>query len=63
MKRANPAQLSQPLEVANTLVKHGIRFVCMPVVDEADGANLASQASERLEHLAFIAEAAEVSNG
>lgn len=63
MKRANPAQLRQSLEVANALVKHGIRFVCMPVVDEADGANLAGQASERLERLAFIAEAAEVSNG
>lgn len=59
MKRANPAQLRQSLEVANTLVKHGIRFVCMPVVDEADGMNLASQATERMERIASIAEAAE----
>ncbi|QGF94494.1 DUF1382 family protein [Pseudomonas sp. CFSAN084952] len=59
MKRANPAQLRQSLEVANTLVKHGIRFVCMPVVDEADGVNLSSQAAERLERMALIAEAAE----
>jgi hypothetical protein len=59
MKRANPAQLSQSLEVANTMVKHGIRFVCMPVVDEADGVNLSSQAAERLERMALIAEAAE----
>ena len=59
MKRANPAQLRQSLEVANTLVKHGIRFVCMPVVDEADGMNLARQAAERLERMALIAEAAE----
>ena len=59
MKRANPAQLHQSLEVANTLVKHGIRFVCMPVVDEADGMNLASQAAERLERMAVIAEAGE----
>lgn len=59
MKRANPAQLRQSLEVANTLVKHGIRFVCMPVVDEADGMNLASQATERLERMAVIAEAGE----
>ena len=59
MKRANPAQLRQSLEVANTMVKHGIRFVCMPVVDEADGVNLASQATERLERMALIAEAAE----
>ena len=59
MKRANPAQLSQSLEMANTMVKHGIRFVCMPVVDEADLANLASQAAERFERMALIAEAAE----
>ena len=59
MKRANPAQLRQSLEVANSLVKHGIRFVCMPVVDEADCLNLASQATERLERMALIAEAGE----
>ncbi len=59
MKRANPAQLRQSLEMANTMVKHGIRFVCMPVADEADGMNLSSQAAERLERLALIAEAAE----
>ena len=59
MKRANPVQLCQSLEVANTLVKHGIRFVCMSVVDEADGMNLASQAAERLERMALIAEAGE----
>lgn len=59
MKRANPAQLRQAIEVANALVKHGIRFVCMPVVDEADGANLVSQAAERLERMAVIAEAVE----
>lgn len=59
MKRASPVQLRQSLEMANTMVKHGIRFVCMPVVDEADGMNLASQAAERMERIASIAEAAE----
>ena len=59
MKRANPAQLSQSLEVASTMIKHGIRFVFMPVVDESDMTNLASQAAERLERMALIAEAAE----
>ena len=59
MKRANPAQLHQSLEMANAMVKHGIRFVCMPVVDEADCLNLASQAAERLERMALIAEAGE----
>ncbi len=59
MKRANPAQLRQSLEVPHGLVKAGVRFVCMPVVDEADCLNLASQATERLERMALIAEAAE----
>ena len=59
MKRANPAQLRQSIEMANTMVKHGIRFVCMPAVDEADHLNLATQATERLERMAVIAEAAE----
>ena len=59
MKRANPAQLRQSLEMANAMVKHGIRFVCMPVVDESDHANLASQAADRLERMALIAEASE----
>lgn len=59
MKRANPAQLRQAIELANKMVKLGIRFVCMPVVDEADMANLASQAAERFDRLALIAEAAE----
>ncbi len=59
MKRANPAQLRQSLEMASTMVKHGIRFVCMTVVDEADHANLSGQAAERFERMALIAEAAE----
>ena len=59
MKRATPAQLHQAIELANKMVKLGIRVVCMPVVDEADGMNLASQATERLERMALIAEAGE----
>ena len=59
MKRASPAQLRQSIEVANVMVKHGIRFVCMPVVDESDFLNLDSQAEERLERMALIAEAQE----
>ncbi|MBJ2228520.1 DUF1382 family protein [Pseudomonas simiae] len=59
MKRATPAQLRQAIELANKMVKHGIRFVCIPVVDEADGVNLSSQAAERLERMALIAEAGE----
>ncbi|MGV8864072.1 MAG: DUF1382 family protein [Pseudomonas sp.] len=59
MKRANPAQLRQSIEVANKMVKLGILFVCVPAVDEADHLNLATQATERLERMALIAEAGE----
>lgn len=59
MNRANPAQLRQALEVAHAFTKAGIRFVCMPVVDESDGMNLNSQAQQRLERMALIAESAE----
>lgn len=59
MNKASPVQLRKSLEVANALAKVGIRFVCMPVVDESDHANLAEQAAERLERLAIIAEAQE----
>lgn len=59
MKRASPVQLRQALEVAHTLVKHGVHFVCIPVIDEADALNLAGQAAQRLERLAYVAEAQE----
>lgn len=59
MNRANPAQLRQALAMAQHLAKAGIRFVCMPVVDEADGMNLQDQAKQRLERMALIAESAE----
>ncbi|KPY83715.1 DUF1382 family protein [Pseudomonas syringae pv. tagetis] len=59
MSRSNPAQLRQALETAHLLTKAGIRFVRMPVVDEADGMNLNSQAQQRLERMALIAESAE----
>ena len=59
MKRATPVQLRQSIEVANVMVKHGVRFVCMPVVDESDFLNLASQAAERLERISLIAESKE----
>lgn len=59
MKCANPAQLRQAIELANKMVKLGILFVCVPAVDEADHLNLATQATERLERIALIAEAGE----
>ena len=59
MKRATPVQLRKALEAAKALAEHGINFVCIPVVDEADGANLVNQAADRLERMALIAEATE----
>jgi len=59
MNRASPVQLRKQLDVAYAFAKAGIRFVCMPVVDEADHANLADQAQERLERIAVIVEAKE----
>lgn len=59
MNRANPVQLRKSLEVAHAFAKAGINFVCMPVVDEADHSNLASQAIERMERIAVIAESKE----
>ncbi len=42
------------------MVERGSVSVCMPVVDEADSPDLASQAAERFDRLALIAaEAAE----
>ncbi len=59
MNRASPAQLRKSLEVASAFAKAGIRFVCLPVVDEADHANLAEQAIERMERIAVIVESKE----
>jgi hypothetical protein len=59
VNRASPVELRKALEVANALTKAGIRFVCMPVCDEADHANLAGQAAERLERIATVIEAKE----
>jgi hypothetical protein len=59
MNRASPVQLRKSLDVAHAFAKAGVNFVCMPVVDEADHANLADQAQERLERIAVIVEAKE----
>jgi len=59
MSRSSPVQLRKSLELARAFAKAGIRFVCMPVVDEADHANLADQAQERLGRIAVIVEAKE----
>lgn len=51
MTRANPADLRKALEAANTLAKAGVMFICMPVLNEADGHQLVAQAAQRFEQL------------
>ena len=59
MNRAHPAQLRGAGEVAQTFIRHGILFVCMPVLSDEDQIDLVRQSEDRLERLAQIAEAEE----
>lgn len=56
MNRANPKDLRNALEVANSFAKAGIWFVCMPVLDAEDFTSMAIQANDRLEKMAQQAE-------
>lgn len=58
MNRASPADLRKSLEVANTLAKHGIGFVCIPTLSDEDRDQLIGQGAERMEKLAQMAEGA-----
>lgn len=51
MKRADPAGLRKALQAADTLAKAGIMFICMPVLNEADGHQLVAQAAQRFEDM------------
>jgi hypothetical protein len=57
MNRASPIDLRKAAEVANTFLKAGILFVCVPVLDEADHAALVEQSGRRLDQMAQEAEA------
>jgi cytochrome c556 len=56
VNRANPVDLRKSLEVANTLAKHGIGFVCLPTLSDEDRDQLIGQGAERMEKLAQMAE-------
>lgn len=51
MKRADPAGLRKALQAANMLAQAGVMFVCMPVLNEADGLQLVAQAAQRFEDI------------
>lgn len=56
MNRASPVDLRKAMEMASTLTKAGILFVCMPVADEDEHYALIRQAEFRLEKMAQDAE-------
>lgn len=56
MNRANPVDLRKALDVADTLVKAGLLFVCVPVLGEDDRQRLAELTRTRLELIAKAVE-------
>ena len=56
MRRSSPADLRKSIEVANTLAKYGIGFVCLPTLSDEDRDQLIGQYAERMEKLAQMAE-------
>lgn len=56
MNRVNVKDLRNQLQIANTMTKAGIWFVCVPVLDADDHAAKMLEAAQRLEQLAQQAE-------
>jgi hypothetical protein len=56
MNRASPSELRKSLEAAQAMVKAGILFVPMPVLNEMDHAELTSKMLGRMETMAVEAE-------
>jgi Protein of unknown function (DUF1382) len=59
MNRASPAELRKAMEVATTLLKAGIMFVCVPVMSETDYSDLVHLAKQRMGEMVAAAEAEE----
>lgn len=56
MNRASPSDLRKSLEAAHALVKAGIMFVPMPVLNQKDHDELANQMHDRLDTMTAEAE-------
>jgi len=56
MNRASPSELRKSLVAANALAQAGILFVALPVLNEADHAELINNVAGRLEAMALQAE-------
>ncbi|ANF26002.1 DUF1382 family protein [Stutzerimonas stutzeri] len=59
MQRANPAELRKAMESANVMMRAGILFVAMPVLDEQDLATMRGESIKRLERIIEITESEE----
>lgn len=61
--KANPVETRKQLEIVNTMVKHGMRFVAVPVLGDEDFLYLASIVKVRIARLEKAAEEEENENG
>lgn len=52
LKRASPSELRNALMIVNELVKAGIMFVPVPVLDDADKSDLAAMLDSRIDKMA-----------
>ncbi|MCP4365446.1 MAG: DUF1382 family protein [Planctomycetes bacterium] len=59
MDRATPVQMRQSLEIVDQFKKAGIRFVPMPVINDADFSVRSNEMRERLDTIACLAEKGE----
>jgi len=51
MERATPVQMRDSLQMANALKMSGLRFVPIPVLDDADFSKLSTMLLQRLEEI------------
>mgnify|MGYP003622720532 CR=1 FL=1 len=61
--KANPVETRKQLEIVNAMVKHGMRFVAVPVLGDDDFLYLASIVKVRIAQLEKAAEEGENENG
>jgi hypothetical protein len=60
VRLATPVEMRESLEMARTMGKYGVRFVCVPVMNEDDYDQMLSLSMSRLDALIERADAEEV---
>ena len=63
LTKANPVETRKQLEIVNTMVKHGMRFVAVPVLGDEDFLYLSSIVKVRIAKLEKAAEEGENEDG